>query len=117
MPIPESDYEEIELPAYKEILDDGRRMFLEVTLKHNGIWRIHKSDPDTVFPSDFHADRLDAAEKLDLYTGDVYSAVNRSHLRTEPKKAMRFIFQALQKSKEARIQSCLKQKGKFTYLD
>lgn len=92
-------------------------MVLEVTVKHNGIWRVHKSDPDTVFPSDFHADRVDAPEKLDLYTGDVYSAVNGNRLRAEPKKAMRFIYRELQKSKENRIQGCLQKTDKFTFLN
>jgi hypothetical protein len=113
----EQDYEEIELPDYRELTEDGRRMVLEVTVRHNGIWRVHKKDPDTVFPSEFHADRVDAAEKLDLYTGEVYSAVNRNRVRAEPKKAMRFIYRELQKSKEERIQSCLQKKAKFTYLN
>jgi len=110
-------YEEIELPDYREIIEDGRRMLVEGTVKHNGIWRIHKSDPDTVFPSDFHADRVDAPEKLDLYTGEVYSAINGKRLRAEPKKAMRFIYRELQKSKEDRIQGCLRKTDKFTYVN
>ena len=117
MDIQTPNYEEIELPDYREITEDGHRMLLEVTVKHNGKWRVHKIDPDTVFPSDFHADRVDAPEKLDLYTGEVYSAVNRTRLRAEPRKAMRFIYQELLKTKEARIQGCLKKTDKFTYFN
>jgi hypothetical protein len=112
----ELPYEEIAIPDYREILDDGRRMLIEATVKHNGVWRIHKSDPDILFPSDFHADRVDEREKLDIYTGDVFSSVNNKFLRTEPKKAMRYIFRELQKSKEERIKECLKNTAKFSYL-
>jgi len=110
------NFEEIILPDYREITDNGGRILLEVTVKRNGIWRVHKNDPDIVFPSDFHADRVDAPEKLDLYTGEVYSSVNNDYLRAEPKKAMRFIYQELLKSKETRIQEHLKEVNKFTYL-
>jgi hypothetical protein len=110
-------YEEIELPDYREIAEDGRRMLLGTATKHRGIWRIQKSEPDNRFPSDFHAERVDAPEKLDLYTGEVYSAITGSQLRSEPKKAMRFLYRRLQNSKEARIQGCLLDTGRFSYLD
>ena len=64
---------EFEIPDFDEITDEGIRMLLEKTVKSNGIWRVHKSDPDCIFPSDFHAHSTDAAETLDLYTGEVYS--------------------------------------------
>ena len=113
----ETPYIEIELPDYREMAEDGRRMLVEGTVKHNGIWRVHSNDPDTVFPSDFHADRVDAAEKLDLYTGEVYSKINGNHLRTEKKKAMRYIYRELQRSKEASIQERLARTDQFTYLN
>ena len=54
---------EIELPDFTEITPDGQRLLLEKQVKHNGIWRIHKSDPDNVFPSDPHGDRVDGENK------------------------------------------------------
>jgi hypothetical protein len=86
---------DFEIPDFDEITPDGQRLLLEKTVKSNGIWRIHKSDPDNVFPSDPHADRVDGAEKLDLYTGDVYSSITKKHLRTMPKKAMKLIYNTL----------------------
>ena len=50
---------ELELPNFSEITETGKRLLLEKTVKHNGIWRIHKSDPDNIFPNDPHGDRVD----------------------------------------------------------
>jgi hypothetical protein len=35
---------ELELPDFSEITDTGQLLLLEKTVKHNGIWKIHKSD-------------------------------------------------------------------------
>jgi hypothetical protein len=110
-------YEEIELPDYAGLTEDGRRTLSSGTARRNGVWRVRKDASDSLFPSDFCAERVDAPEKLDLYTGEVYSAINGSHLRAEPKKAMRFLYRRLQNSKEARIQACLRDVERFTYLD
>jgi len=40
----------------------------ERTISRGGIWRVYKNDPDTVFPSNFHAHHMEAPEVLDLYT-------------------------------------------------
>jgi hypothetical protein len=90
----DSESFEFELPDFSEITADGDRMLLEKTVRHNGIWRIHNNDVDP-FPSDPHADRVDQPEKLDLYTGDVYSKKTKELLRTMPKKAMKYIYQQI----------------------
>lgn len=108
---------EIELPDYGEITETGQRLLLEKTVKHNGIWRIHKSDPDDIFPSDPHGDRVDAPEKLNIYNGDVFSLPDRKHLRTLPKKAMKYIYNQLMKCKEVEITDKLTvNRGLITYL-
>lgn len=117
MSLPPHDFVDIEIPDYREITPDGRRMVLEVTVRRNGVWRVHSNDPDTVFPSDFHADRVDAPEKLDLYTGGVFSAIHGNLLRTEPKKVMLYIFRELQRCKEVRIQQRLRSTDRFAYLN
>jgi hypothetical protein len=106
-----------ELPDFRQICDDGRILEIAVQVKHNGVWRVHKSDPDKIFPSDFHADRVDAAEKLDIYTGKVYSPLTHNVLYDLPKKAMRYIYQLLAQSKEENIINFLSRRDRFTYLD
>jgi len=106
-----------ELPEESEILPDGRRWLLEQTVTHRGIWRVHKADADTIFPSDLHADRVDEPEKLDLYTGRVYSKTTRQHLYSLSKKSMRFIHQTLSSSKEPEILTRLSKTERFTYLN
>ncbi|MCB0397288.1 MAG: hypothetical protein KDD36_11570 [Flavobacteriales bacterium] len=96
-----------QLPDFAEITQDGQQMLLERIVKHNGIWKINKYDSDTVFPSDPHADRVDAPEKLNLYTGDVYSKINKQHLYTLPKKAMKFIYNEIMACKEEEIKNKL----------
>ena len=88
---------EFELPDFSEITVDGQRMLLEKQVKHNGIWRIHKSDPDNIFPSDPHGDRVDGAEKLDLYNGNVYNKTTKQQIYTLPKKAMKYIYNQIKK--------------------
>ena len=88
---------EVFVPDFRELLDDGRRVAIAVTVKHNGKWRFHRSDPDTIFPSDFHADRQDGAEKLDMYTGEVWCAKTNQRLYRMPDKAMRYIFAQLER--------------------
>lgn len=98
---------EFQLPDFAEIMQDGQQMLLEKVVKHNGIWKINKYDPDTIFPSDPHADRVDASEKLDLYTGDVYSKIDKQHLYTLPKKAMKYIYNQIMACKEDEIKNKL----------
>ncbi len=108
---------EFQLPDFAEITQDGQQMLLEKVVKHNGIWKINKYDPDIIFPSDPHADRVDAPEKLDLYTGDVYSKTNKQHLYTLPKKAMKFIYNQIMACKEDEIKNKLITNVKMiTYL-
>lgn len=108
---------EFELPDFSEILADGGRMMLEKQVKHNGIWRIHKADPDDIFPSDPHGDRVDEPEKLDLYTGAVYSRTNKKLLYTLPKKAMKFIYNEIMGCKEEDIKNKLRaNRNMITYL-
>jgi hypothetical protein len=108
---------EFELPDFAEITPDGYKMLLEKTVKHNGIWRIHKNDPDNIFPSDPHADRQDAPEKLDLYNGNVYDKKTKEHIYSLPKKAMKYIYQEIMKCKEDIIKNKLiNNKAAITYL-
>ena len=108
---------EFELPDFEEITPDGLRMLLEKTVKKNGIWRIHKSDPDDIFPSDPHGDRQDEPEKLDLYNGRVYDKRTRVYKYTLPKKVMKYIYQEIMNCKEDLIRNKLKcNKSSITYL-
>jgi hypothetical protein len=108
---------EFELPDFDEITPDGKRLLLEKIVKHNGIWVINKSDSDDVFPSDPHGDRKDKPEKLNLYTGEVYSAVDKRYLYTVPKKAMRYIYAQLMKCKEEDIKVKIQSsRDDITYL-
>jgi hypothetical protein len=108
---------EFELPDFSEITENGQRLLLEKTVKHNGIWRFHKSDPDDIFPSDPHGDRVDAPEKLNIYNGYVYSLPDKKHIRTLPKKAMRYICNQLLSSKEDEIKEKIKaNKTQITYM-
>lgn len=111
-----NNYIEFQLPDFKNISDSGHYLEIAVQVKHNGIWRVHKNDPDDIFPSDFHADRVDAPEKLDLYTGNVYSKVNKLLIKNLPKKVMVYIYNALLKCKENNILEKLSQTNKFVYL-
>ena len=108
---------EFEIPDFREITEDGQRLLLEYQVKANGVWRIHKNDPDVSFPSDFHADRIDQPEKLDLYTGVVYDKRTKQALRKMPRKAMRYIHNELASSKEPEIRVKLADRRRFIYLD
>ena len=96
---------EFELPDFSEITATGQRMLLEKTVKHNGIWRIHKNDPDDIFPSDPHADRLDEPEKLNLYNGEVYDKSTQKYKYTLPNKAMKYIYNQIMGCKEDLIKN------------
>ncbi|WP_052600277.1 hypothetical protein [Aureispira sp. CCB-QB1] len=105
------------LPDFDEITEDGLQLLLEKTVKHKGIWRIHKSDLDDIFPSDPHADRQDEPEKLDLYTGDVYDKKTKNYKYKLPKKAMRFIYKKIMYCKEDAIKDkLLENEDSITYL-
>ncbi|MBK9018312.1 MAG: hypothetical protein IPM82_32060 [Saprospiraceae bacterium] len=101
---------EFQIPDFDEITEDGRQLLLEKIVKHNGVWKINKYDADDIFPSDPHADRVDKPEKLDLYTGKVYSKINKQHLYTLPPKAMKFIYKQIMMCKEDEIKNKLKRK-------
>jgi hypothetical protein len=108
---------EFELPDFSEITPEGQRLLLEKQVKHNGIWKIHKCDPDNNFPSDPHGDRVDCPEKLDLYNGKVYSKTNKQYLYTLPKKAMKYIYSQIMGCKEDVIKNKLKANVELiTYL-
>lgn len=89
-----SEYFEIILPDdFEHIREDGACLEISYQFKHNnGIWRVHNNDPDDIFPSAFHADRVDKAEKLDLYTGSVYSKINKELLYNLPAKVMKYMY-------------------------
>ena len=109
---------EIELPEYDRISEDGRILEFGKEIKlNNEIWRIHKSDPDKIFPSNFHADRVDAAEKLDIYNGCVYCSKTKKYIRRLPNKVMRVIYGELEASKEEEIRNKIAQKDKFSYFN
>ncbi len=108
---------EFDLPDFAEITDAGVRMLLEVQFtSNNGKWRVHKNDPDDVFPSDLHADRVDGPEKLDIYTGIVYDTRTRQAVRQMPKKVMRHIYDKLVTTKEPEIQAKLGVTSRFPWL-
>lgn len=108
---------EFQLPDFSEITETGQRLLLEKTVKHNGIWRFHKCDPDDIFPSDPHGDRVDEPEKLNIYNGFVYSMPNKAHVRTLPKKAMIYICKQLLTSKEDELKNKIKEnKSLITYM-
>jgi hypothetical protein len=107
---------EIEVPDFDEITDDGVRMLFEKTVRSNGVWRSHKLDPDCIFPSDFHAHRVDDAETLDIYTGQVYCPKTKTQVRTMPKKAMKYIYNQFSNSKEPEFIAKCANKKKFTFL-
>ncbi len=114
----ENEFFSISLPLDKNIIDPirGFERLDEQTVKHQGIWRIHKSDPDNVFPSDPHADRIDEPEKLNLYTGEVYNK-KQEYLYKLSKKAMQFIYnKIMSKGEPDVIQKLEANKARITYL-
>ena len=109
---------EILLPLDNNILNSktGMERLYEQTVSNQGRWRIHKSDPDNLFPSDPHADRIDKPEKLDLYTGKVYNK-NMQYQYTLSDKAMQFIYyKIIKKGEENIIQKLIINKSQITYL-
>jgi hypothetical protein len=108
----------ITLPLDDNIMNPvtGLEKLFEQTVSHQGKWRIHKSDPDNIFPSDPHADRVDASEKLNLFTGDVYDT-KKKYLYALSKKAMQFIYyKILNKGEETIIQKLQTNLSKIIYL-
>jgi hypothetical protein len=90
----ERKFQDILLPDEKDIINPvtGFVWLNEQTVSHQGIWRIHKSDPDRLFPSDPHADRVDEpGEKLNLYNGEVYSP-KKQFLYKLSKKSIQYIY-------------------------
>jgi len=68
-------------PKIKEIVKAG-----------GDVWKIHKYDQD-VFPSDPHAHNKETGEKLNLFSGNVHSAVNKKIVRKLSKKKLDQIWQ------------------------
>ncbi len=101
----EEEYFDILLPLDSDIIDPvkGLQNLYEQTVNHQGRWRIHKNDPDDIFPSDPHADRVDEAEKLDLYTGEVYNSKTKLYEYTLSKKTMIFIYNKIMNKGEGTI--------------
>lgn len=107
---------EFELPDEREITPEGQQLLLEVRVTKRGIWQINLDDPDP-WPSDPHADRVDGAEKLDLFTGEVFDKKTGKPIYKLSKKDMKFIFRKIMDSKEDSIkEKILEQKDKITYL-
>ena len=107
---------DVELPEPDEVLEDGTLQLLERTVKRDGVWRVHLNDPDTNFPSDFHAHNQDARETLDVYTGNVFDPSNRRPTRTLSKKVMRYLYRQLATSGEQNFVSKCAEKHLFPYL-
>lgn len=107
----------LRLPLDEHILDGGMEMLLEVKVKHQGVWVVHKYDADDNFPSDLHAHNKDAAETLDLYTGNIYDAKTKKYLRSLSKKAMNHIYTKIMGCKEEEIkQKFNDNKNNITYI-
>jgi hypothetical protein len=106
------------VPNEAEITESGTRLLLEQTLSGDGKWRVHKSDPDDLFPSDFHAHNIDDPEVLDLHTGDVYDSRTKKWLRKLKPKTMRYMFNEIASSKEPELTSkCSTEGERFTFFN
>lgn len=77
----------------------------EATVKRNGeIWRIHKSDPDNLIPSNFHAHNMaDYRETLDLYTGYIYKLHSRNIIAKLSDKDHKAVLEILVKSNNSQF--------------
>lgn len=65
------------IPPDKDIMPDGRIKIIEVLIKTRGdFWTFHKNDNDP-FPSEPHGHNKETGEKLDPYTGTIYSKENK----------------------------------------
>lgn len=122
MPAEPKHYEEFDVwdgehrTEPKSLFGRIRYYAIAVTIKHHGKWRVHQNDADTIFPSDFHAHRIDKPnEKLDLYTGDVYNTHTNQHSYTLTKKQMNVIYDQLSNRDKPFLNEHLDQVNKFTY--
>ena len=97
--------------------DEFGWLSIAVELKCDGVWRVHQNDPDKYFPSDFHADRVDKSEKLDLYTGAIYSKSHGKYLRSMSRKDMRRIHRDLKALGKDFLDAKLDNADKFSYLN
>lgn len=72
------------------VLADGIRG--EATISVAGkTWRVHRHDPDCIWPSDFHAHSLSDTETLNIHNGDVWNPKNGQFTRKlKPKHLNRF---------------------------
>jgi hypothetical protein len=97
----------IRLPHPDYIIRDDLEYLIEVTVKAgNGVWRIHNNNPDDIFPSDPHADRVDQHHKLNLFTGDYFDN-NKVLVGTLSKKELAFIHAKIKKSKLLNVKAKL----------
>lgn len=81
----------------KDILILAIRMKGEADIKCLGrVWRVHKNDPDKLRPSDFHLHDLENGDKLDLYTGELYSYDFR-YIKKIRKKKHKFCLEEVKK--------------------
>lgn len=106
----------ITLPLEQYILDNGMERLIEVVVKNRGVWEVHLSDADP-WPSEPHAHNLEAKEKLDLITGNVYDPTTRKFLYKMSDKTMRYFFKNLTKNDKSPIaQKLIAQKNLISYL-
>ncbi len=63
--------------------------FISFIVKCGGkIWKFHKYDKDDNFPSKLHGQNYEDKEKVDVYTGEVYDAINRQLKRKLSKREL-----------------------------
>jgi len=110
-------YFDIELPGAEEIMEDGTKQLLEVTLKHRGIWRVHLDDKDQYNPSDFHGHNIDTGEKLDFYTGIIYDNKGKNQKRKLSRKDMLYFKKEIEKTTYDDLISKYQSIEKFIYLE
>jgi len=118
--MPPQDFEEFDIwdgshERRTETFFGRLREAIAVTFKHHGKWRVHQNDPDKIFPSDFHADRVDKGEKLDLYTGDVYSVQTNEKVYRISDKHMNRIYDQLSDRNRDFLNNRLQHVEKFEY--
>ncbi len=111
------EFSSLEVVSEPDKEEFGFWLSIAVEIKRGGVWRIHKNDPDKHFPSDFHADRVDKPEKLDLYTGAIYSKKHGQHLRSMSRKDMCRIHSELKACGRDFLDAKLASADKFTYLN
>lgn len=77
-----------------DIEENGLLRLREWTVHCKGNWRVHKSDVDN-WPSNLHAHSLEVAEKMDLYTGEIYDVKSHELVRKLRPKELRNVHSQL----------------------